>query len=271
MKRSLLILSSMFSFLVGSAQNLSVDGQDAFASLFNQCVKSCDEFMCRFNEEEHFPGLDASDPQFGQKNFLSLFDYQQVQKDKKEDFLEDILRFYEAVKQDGVKLDYSSREWFAELRADFIYKKQKVELGIILQTEKTPRELDCWTIVGVTDLEKIGFADSTNRLVLGPEQHEVDFVEIDSDFRSSFKEISRFRSYQTKLNALSYFFALIESGTLTFNKRLRVVYHFFDVPSYVFTVSYFDRQTSNTGWLISDYKRVTPAEKEKIKSKYNNR
>ena len=49
-------------------------GQDLHDILFRQSVKSCEEFMNRFNEEEYFPDLDKTDSLIGQKNFVFLFD-----------------------------------------------------------------------------------------------------------------------------------------------------------------------------------------------------
>lgn len=262
MKRCLFILIGILP-MVALAQGTVLDGQDAFGALFRQSVKSCDEFMCRFNEEEFFPDLDASDPQMGLKNFMLLFDYELAKTKGKDTFIKDVHQFYNAVKADNVKLKFESRNWYAELRAGFTYKKKPLELGLVLQPEKTPKGLWCWTIVGVNGLEKVGFADSTSRLVISPEQNEAEFMEIESDFKFSSKQFSQFRSYSSKLDALSYFFALVESGTLTFNSRIETIYHFYDVPSYIFSVKYYDRKKSNTGWLISIYKKASTSEKTK--------
>ena len=244
-----------------NAQGTVLDKQDAFGALFRQSVKSCDEFMCRFNEEEFFPDLDASDPQLGLKNFMLLFDYQLVSKKGKDKFIEETNQFYETIKKGKIKLNFESKNWYAELRANFLYGKSKIDIGIVLQPEKTPKSLWCWTIVGVNGLEKVGYADSTKRLVISPEQNESEFMEIESDFKFSSKQFSQFRSYNKKLDALSYFFALVESGKLNFQSRLSTIYHFFDVPSYTFSVRYHDRKKSNTGWLISDYQKITEEEK----------
>lgn len=246
------------------AQGTLLDEQVAFGDLFRQSVKSCDEFMCRFNEEEFFPNFDANDPELGKKNFLFLFDYKLSEGKEREAFLHEVLNFYNVVKEKNVKLKYESKKWYAELRADFLFKKKKVELGILLQPEKTSKGLPCWMIIGVNGLEKIGYNDSTERLPISPEQHEALFVEIDSDFKYSSKDFSQFRGYGLKLDALSYFFALVESGVLTFQNRVTMQYHFFDVPSYVFCVKYHDRKITNTGWLISNYQSVNENEKTRI-------
>ena len=242
-------------------------GQDLHDILFRQSVKSCEEFMNRFNEEEYFPDLDKTDSLIGQKNFVFLF-FCQLAKGKDRDvFLKDVFQFYDSVRTNKVKLSYESKKWYAELRANFFYKKDTVELGLVFQTEHTPKNLPCWMIVGVNGLEKIGYTDSISRLTISPEQHEAEFIEIESDFKYSAKEFSKFRSYKANLDALSYFFALIESGTLTFDQRISTNFHFFDVPSYFFSVRYYPRKSTNTGWLIYDYRPIKSDEKNAILSK----
>lgn len=265
MMKNLLGLLTMFIYpLMTFSQGTLIDKQDAYGDLFCQSVKSCDEFMCRFNEEEFFPGLDSCDSEKRNKNFLLLFDYKLSEGKDKNAFIQDVANFYRTVKSNDVKLKYESKKWYAELRATFLFKKRSVELGLILQPGKTPKNLPCWSIVGINGLEKLGYKDSINRYTISPEQHEALFVEIESDFKHTSNEFSLFRGYDVKLDALSYFFALVETGTLTFQKRVFTQFHFFDVPSYVFCVKYHDRKQSNTGWLISDYRHIDENEKAKI-------
>lgn len=264
MKRPYIIITmALFAAMKVYSQSV-FGGQDMYDVLFHQSVKSCDEFMCRFNEEEFFPGLDETDPQRGKKNFLSLFDYELSQSTDKEVFLKEVFYFYDIVKSSNAKLKYESKNWFAEQRVSFIFKKKEIELSIILQVENTPQELPCWTIVGVKGLEKLGYADSLQRMVISPEQHEAEFMELESDFNFYSKHFSQFRSYHSELDPLSYFFALVETGMLTFNKRISTTFHFYNIPSFVFTVNYFNRKKSNTGWLISDYKKANQEEKNTL-------
>lgn len=267
MKKVILSLAGILMSFCAMAQDVALVGQDAYSALFRQSVKSCDEFMCRFNEEEYFPGLDISDPQVGFKNFMLLFDYKLSEAKSKDEFLKEISDLYDAIRKNNIKLEYKSKDWYAELRTTFMYKKNSVELGLVFKTEETPKGLSCWTIAGVNGLEKIGFKDSTNRMVISPEQHEADFMELDGDFKFSANNFSQFRSYHAKLDALSYFFALVESGALLFDSRVSTQFHFYDVPSYVFSIKYHERKKSNTGWLITAYKKVNSKEKTNMLNK----
>ena len=251
----------LFSFIGVYAQS-NIGGKDLQDVLFGRSVKSCDEFMARFNEEELFPDLDKLDPELGQKNFFCLFDVNLAEKLGKNKLIKEVYSIYDKVKAANVKLSYESNKWYAELRTQFLFKTKPVELGIVMQTTITPKGLPCWCIVGINGMEKVGFSDSLKRKSISPEQHEAEFIEIESDFKFETKSFSQFRSPESHVDALSYFFALIESGTLTFDKRLFTIFHFLDIPSYVFSVKYFDRKMSNTGWLVYDYKTVNSSERK---------
>ena len=152
MKKVILSLAGILMSFCAMAQDVALVGQDAYSALFRQSVKSCDEFMCRFNEEEYFPGLDISDPQVGFKNFMLLFDYKLSEAKSKDEFLKEISDLYDAIRKNNIKLEYKSKDWYAELRTTFMYKKNSVELGLVFKTEETPKGLSCWTIAGVNGL-----------------------------------------------------------------------------------------------------------------------
>lgn len=261
-KRFLFILAICLNALCGFAQSLTVNSQLGYGELFRHCVKSCDEFMCRFNEDELFPGLNLDMSDFSKRNFLFLFDYKLSDEKGKKTFLQEISNFYSAVKSNKIKLSYDSKKWYAELRVGFLFKRKEVELGVILQPEMTPLNLQSWSIIGINGLEKVGYKDSTKRYAISPEQHESLFVEMESDFKYYSGDFSFFRGRNVELDALSYFFALVESGSLIFQRRISTQFHFFDVPSYIFTIQYHARNKFNTGWLISKFLHVD--EKEKL-------
>lgn len=235
-------------------------------TLFRQSVKSCDEFMYRFNQEETFPGLEADDSLLHQKNLLLLFDHELVSKDK-DKFYAAFQDFYQAVSKDSVKLSYESPEWYAEQLTDFIYQKKQVQLGVVFHTERDMDSLWHWAVVGVNGLEKIGVPHTLRRMGISPEQHESEFMELESCFKFYKNDFSQFRSLHIPLDRLSYFFALVESEALKFDRRSSLKYYFFEVPGYVFSVSFFSRKSGNSGWLISNFVKVDEAEKQKYKNK----
>jgi len=43
-----------------------------------------------------------------------------------------------------------------------------------------------------------------------------------------------------------------------------VKFHFLQIPHWYFELSYFNRNTANSGWLISNLKYVSPKEKSQL-------
>lgn len=64
----------------------------------------------------------------------------------------------------------------------------------------------------------------------------------------------------------STFVNLVKAGKLQFDHTKTIKFHFFQVPNYVFTVERFDRDGTNSGWLINSLKPADEAEKTAQKS-----
>lgn len=243
------------------AQTVVLSGNDARYTLFAQSVKSCDEFMCRFNGTEAFPGLNIEDT-LG--NLLMLFNSEMANSVPQKKFMSLLHDFQDSIHSNSVQLSYESTKWFAEEVIEFSIGKNTITLGIVLQPAKTSKGLFGWSIVGITGMGKaFGHYPEDKRYSISPEQNEAEFMELESIFHNETSEMSLFRSSSQGIDSLSYFFALIENGNLKFQKRISTTYHFLDVPSYVFDVAYFQRKSSNTGWLITDIKKMSEVEKNK--------
>lgn len=262
---SLILL--FFSFELEAQTVVFANSKDHRDILFAQSVKSCDEFMARFNGKEFFPGITPKVKDYRQKNFLMLFDSQLAANVKREEFLKNIYEFYDSVAINHVSLEYESSNWYAEERVSFLYKEKSINLGIVLQPEKNDKDRYGWTIVGINGLEKLGYRDSSRHLTISPEQHEAEFMELESSFKLESNCFSELRNSKLPLDALSYFFALVESKTLVFDKRTATSFHFFDVPGYNFIVKFHNRNKANNGWLISSFAKETENDKQKLINK----
>lgn len=262
---SLILL--LFSLELEAQTVVFANSKDHRDVLFAQSVKSCDEFMCRFNGKEFFPGITSKVKDYKQKNFLMLFDSQLATHVKREDFLKSVYEFYDSVRVNHIYLEYESQKWYAEENVSFFYKGKNINLGIVLQPEKNDKNKYGWTIVGVNGLEKLGYRDSSRHLTISPEQHEADFIELESCFKLESNCFSELRNSNLPLDALSYFFALVETKTLVFDKRVNTTFHFFDVPGYVFSLRFHNRNKANNGWLISKFAKIEENNKQSLTNK----
>jgi hypothetical protein len=60
----------------------------------------------------------------------------------------------------------------------------------------------------------------------------------------------------------------MKNGNLDFVAVNNVKFHIFQVPNWYFEVSYFNRNSVNSGWLISNVLRVNEKEKEDLMQHY---
>jgi hypothetical protein len=67
---------------------------------------------------------------------------------------------------------------------------------------------------------------------------------------------------------LTLFIEGIKEGDLKFVTVNNVKFHFFQVPHWYFEVSYFNRNSMNSGWLISNMMRINDSEKKELIRNY---
>jgi hypothetical protein len=63
---------------------------------------------------------------------------------------------------------------------------------------------------------------------------------------------------------------LVKDEALKFVSVNNLKFHIFQVPNWYFEVSYFNRNTYNSGWLISNLVRVNEKEKKELLKQYRN-
>lgn len=114
---SLILL--LFSLELEAQTVVFANSKDHRDVLFAQSVKSCDEFMCRFNGKEFFPGITSKVKDYKQKNFLMLFDSQLATHVKREDFLKSVYEFYDSVRVNHIYLEYESQN--GTLKKTFLF------------------------------------------------------------------------------------------------------------------------------------------------------
>lgn len=265
----LLTLTVLFSTRELSAQN-ERDVSDPLVEVFKSSVKSVDEFMQRFNGKEFHPGLDKNNTEHYIYNFASVFNSELGGKAGfgNEEFMNDVKKIYDNVVDSGVRLSFDSKDWYARQEVSFTKKGgKKVDLSLILQTDSTDTGLPYWTIVGVEGVKDLMPNDTLKRMVISPEQNEMDFQELYSVFKFNKKDFSRFLSNKMELDPVSYFMGLVENDVLKFDQLDGLTYYFLDVPEYILKVEYVNRLTANSGWLITEFIECDNQSKDDFKSK----
>ncbi|HNX86153.1 MAG TPA: hypothetical protein PKN12_04420 [Bacteroidales bacterium] len=276
MRNSLLLLSLLFHLPLWVVSQGSIGSFSPDETVFYAQTKQMNQFFLRFNGEEDLQGkrLYPGDAGYheikARKGYINmLFDQTNtgISDDAKFVFIEQALN-----KKNPVFLDFHGNLWFAEVSATFQYKKEKVTLILYLKLEKQNGGYK-WMFSNVYfDRFASWFThvnDTANlKYFIHPMSHELDFMNLHKIFREP-GNIDYYLESEYQPDMLALFVMETKNNNLTFVSVDQVKFHFFQVPGWYFEVSYFNRNSMNSGWLISNILRVNEKEKKELMENYS--
>jgi len=248
-------------------------------------VKFIDEFFERFNFEEDafiFEELKKQGLTTTRENMIiSLFDQQQSWDTLQiNQFISDLNN-----PQTRSTLELSDTNLFTVVNTTFNLKGKPIKIDLILQYQSNRGERACWTIIGIKSdtifqPKPVAAVDTTinadsiniNTIIqldgsfIRPTSQNVNFI----DFVRVFKPRNNWENItpaDSPIDRLSYFFALIDFRVLEFVQNNSITFHFLQIDNWIFEVDYFNRDESNSGWLISNLIKAKTADK-KIYKRY---
>lgn len=251
---------------------------------FLKQVKTIDEFIARFNNSKNmFDGYkkiaktDTSVINFQKRIFgkdsmnrnqmlITVFNMDKVEtigKDK-------IVAFAKQV-NDSIKpfsLSFYDTEWYAELSCEVLYKKQVKKVKLMMQSivSATDKKASSWHLVGCyADFLQVEPKNKQKLRGLKPNENDLSFIELIT--LAEDKEniaIATKKDFQADL--LSILLYAIKNGDVVLQYVTNTKYHFLQVPNWIFIVEHYQRNTANSGWLISDLQSKTEIEKKNYKS-----
>lgn len=242
-KRLLPILLVVVAVFRASAQNIVED--ERFNKVHEARVKTLNEFIHRFNADE-IPDIvrQSSYREDRQLCIAALFDMDWVADPANRTAA---LGFVDKVVQDSVMLDVHDTSIYAEAHCLFYLDKKELPVNIVLRFDQVPGGRFLWSIVGVNGLMETGLIDTSFYGTLSPIQHELGFMRLDK----AFPEMYGFMQRDNRIDQLSYLMALSSAGKVRFGFCTSITYHCFAVPDYVFVIEQNNRNTANSGWLIT--------------------
>jgi len=253
------------------AQTLAPSGQLGGGHNLYAMNKQVNQFVHRFNMEEAPSGkpLYKTDKRYHnnalRKKLLPyLFDRQNPRTSGKlqQYFIADVTN-----KEHPVFLNFLDKNWYAEVSATFDNDGEPVNLILFLTLEKAGLGSK-WIISNVYDTELHNLFPVENeaghkKYFLHPQSHELDFMNLNKAFDDP-KHIEYYASTDYHPDYLTLFFYLMKTGKLKFEHINSVKFHFLQIPHWYFELSFFNRNTSNSGWLISNLEYVSVKEKAQL-------
>ena len=84
--------------------------------------------------------------------------------------------------------------------------------------------------------------------------------------------ILNYKQKDYELDQTAAFYTLVNTGQLSVEYVRDLQFMFFQIPGWTFTIKEFDRQTKNSGWLITSFSKMEDEDKETyLKNIYNRR
>lgn len=222
-----------------------------------------DEFFKRFNGTVSHPDV-AQKPEgeARKKNLLLLLDLSQYKSEKDSVFKEAELMMERVIK-DSIKINYSDSTWAALAHCRGTIDKKPVSFDLYLTVKHRGDDMYKW-VIAKAEGECFGITsrNTGGRIMLYPDDHETKFISLMRMTKEQPFNVRQFMAENFEYDVTSVFSYLVHSQRLKIDYVEELEFIFTQIPGYIFTLKNFERESGNSGWLISQFARCS--EKEKI-------
>jgi len=260
MRKYLLAIFIAIGYLCGNAQIFDMLNSD----LYRGRVKLVSEFMKRFNGEEKNPYIAPNAVEIDKINLCQLFDADFIIKNR-EDIEPKAFQFVDSILLNNVKINYSDPNWYAKTTCIATFKGKEREFDIFLIVEPRGKDMYKWVIADVKgEIFNLKPSRESEKIMLLPNEHESNFMRLHSITSEKDDYITLYSSHMSSVDRLTVFNTLIYYGYLNIEYVSDIEYTFLQVPGYAFTIKEFERESTNSGWLIESWEQMTNEEKNRI-------
>lgn len=270
MKRYFLCLALVSLFFVANAQKVITN--DLNTELYDSRIKLVDEFFDRFNGKEGHPDISRKDKDYRKKNLMFVFNGRMF-KSKEDAKFKELQNFINTVIEKNISINYSDTTWFAKAVCHGKLKGKEVDFTLYLNVEHRKEDMYKWVIAKAEgDVFKLKPSLKSEKIMLMPDDHETNFMSLHRITTEKDDLISCYMQKDYPLDETSVFLSDVYNGLLDIDYVKDLQFIFYQVPNYVFRIKFIERETNNTGWLITDFDKVSEDEKEDfLDYLYNNK
>lgn len=264
MKKIERIIGVALMLLATSYTDAQVIGGLLNDDLYNTRVKLVDEFFDRFNGKEFRPDIKKDSEDAGLKNLLVLFNASMFKSTQDSVFIE-AKTFARKVIEDSIKINYKDSVWIAKATCHGKFKSKSVDFTLYLNVENRRGKLYKWVIAKAEgDIFKLTPSAEKETIMLMPDDHETNFMSLHRITTEKDDYILNYKQKNYSVDQTAVFYTLVNAGLLDIEYVKSLDFLFFQVPGYKFTVSHFERESYNAGWLIGSLKKISEEEKSKF-------
>lgn len=224
-------------------------------------VKQLDQFIARFNSNENADGIRINAKNTSQEDrakvLASLFNMELLENNA---FKHKALKFIGEVTGSGIRnLSFYDKDYFATIDCQVLYKDKKERLTLTLVVEGDADKGVKWAIIGAQGDFLQTKSIKTSNGIIPPTNHEVEFVHLLEIFNGK-NDISNYISEKHQTNQLDVLAYVLKNDGLKMVSTSIPTYHFLQIPGWVFTVDFYNRNSRNSGWLISHLEEADKAD-----------
>lgn len=228
-----------------------------------------DEFLKRFNGETSHPYISEQDSCYRKSNILYLIERPQ-NIGNKDSLYNESIKFVDAIINSSVHLNYSDSTWIARATCIGFLNDKKVVFDVYLNVECRKEDMYKWVISSVNGkCFDTTPRDTASNIMLYPDDHEIEFISLGKMTKEQPYNVSRFMSKGFEYDATSAFVYLVKSDKLKIEYVDNLEFIFTQIPGYIFSIKYFERESSKLGWLINQFEVISPEQKIKFLQNLN--
>lgn len=274
-------------FLVGIAflvflHNASAqrNGGSKLTEEFASSVQTIDDFFDRFNGDPATPYFQYLRTHHPEKSIsrktavVSLFEARKTTWNES-----DVTRFVNRFGMNyAPKLRFAQNDWYAVLHTKVSYQRKRRSLDLILKAESVISQDGTigfkWSLLSAKaaflgamtdslehsdfDREIIPVTDSLH--FIHPMSHAINFMNVHDIFHKN--TLRDYFARQAVIGPLDSLQRMVDAGQVRFIQVDSVNYHLLQLPGWIVEVGYYEREDSNSGWLIQE---LTPADESEKK------
>jgi hypothetical protein len=278
--RNLIVSSGLFLILFDPAARAQVYSSDGglMEAKFVTRVMQLDEFIHRFNNDssselrQYYQAHHWPFQKDRAQLIRSLFNYSTQNWDTGL-----VTRFIRRATdpENPSLLGFMQDQWYAEAKCRFLYNSEAIDISLILKVRSNPDHSAEWVIAAVRpefDLKQSPpiepiYPEPKQHLFIQPTANDTYFAELSRDLSDKERLTDIFDKGFMRRKYSAGFYQCLLADKLRFVAVKAIKYHYLQVHDWVFTVEHFDRDTRNSGWLISGLRPLTPEQRTDFERK----
>lgn len=234
-----------------NAQNPTSGALDKVPEFLFYRIKTLDHFFARFNnEDESLAKINSTDSvlQISRETMIaSLFDITMLSDSTN---YENGVRFIRLVDSLNTRLNYRNENWYAIVKCKAKLDGDEKVVSLTMRFAGDDSSGFRWLIVGVDSCFKESEPVKPEKII-PPTNHNVGFSELFRVINEEGETVESYLEVSKNQKNLLQFAELAKGGKIELVNVNSPTYHFLQIPGWSFTVDQFNRDSKNSGWLIS--------------------